>query len=73
MQRPGQCVRWFSSILAALIVASCSNQQIYTAVQENQRQECGKLPQVQYEKCMRDFEMSYEEYDEQRQAILEED
>ena len=45
-----------------LLAAGCTNQQLYTAIQDNRQQECSKLPQGQYEECMRDYDTSYEEY-----------
>lgn len=32
--------------------------------------ECGKLPQIQYEECIRDYSTSYEEYERERQASI---
>ena len=54
-----------------LSVMACSNKQIYTAIQDNQRLECGKLPQDQYEQCMHGLNTPYEEYEQERQVILE--
>lgn len=48
---------------AAILLVGCSNKQIYTAIQENRRQECAKLPQAQYEKCMSEHDTSYEKYE----------
>ncbi|MAT94224.1 MAG: hypothetical protein CME59_16705 [Halioglobus sp.] len=45
-----------------LVLAGCTNQQLYSAIQDNRRQECAKLPQPQYEECLRDYDTSYEEY-----------
>lgn len=56
--------------IMALILVGCTNQQIYNSVQENRRMECGKLPQNQYEECMRDYGTSYEEYERERQAPI---
>lgn len=58
-------------LTAVFLLAGCTNQQIYTAIQENRRQECGKLPKGQYEQCMRDYDTSYEEYERERQAALD--
>jgi hypothetical protein len=56
--------------MLSLLLMGCSNQQIYTAVQENRRVECSKLPQVQFEKCMSEYNTSYDEYERQRQAVI---
>jgi hypothetical protein len=53
----------------SFLLVACSNQQIYTAVQQNQQLECSKLPQTRYEECMRELEGSYEEYEQDRQEM----
>lgn len=58
--------------MLAWAVTACSNQQLYTAVQERERQECAKLPQVQYEECMREIEGSFEEYARERDELKRE-
>ena len=58
--------------LLLFLLAGCTNQQLYTAVQERERQECAKLPQVQYEECMREIEGSYEDYAREREALKRE-
>jgi PBP1b-binding outer membrane lipoprotein LpoB len=57
-------------LMIALFLMGCSNKQIYTAVQENRRVECSKLPQVQFEKCMSEYDTPYEEYQRERQAVI---
>lgn len=57
-------------LMIALFLTGCSNKQIYTAVQENRRVECSKLPQDQYEKCMSEYETPYDEYERERQAVI---
>ncbi|HAN29038.1 MAG TPA: hypothetical protein DD808_06845 [Halieaceae bacterium] len=61
--------------VAALLasVAACSNEQVYSAVQQNRQLECSKLPQPEYEECMRETGMSYDEYERKRQELLKDD
>jgi hypothetical protein len=54
------------SLITVILIAGCSNEQIYNSMQENQRMECGKLPGAQYEECMREFNTSYKEYERER-------
>ena len=56
--------------MITLLLIGCSDKQIYNSVQENRRMECGKLPQNQYEECMRDYSTSYEDYERARQASI---
>ena len=64
-------MRFILALVLALMFTACSNQQIYTAVQENRRQECSKLVSPQYEECMRELETPYEEYARERQDMLQ--
>lgn len=52
-----------------LLVSACSNKQVYTAIQQNQMQECSKLPQARFEECMKNVEGSYEDYERDRQDL----
>lgn len=54
------------------LVPACSHQQVYDAVQQNRQLECQKLPGTQYEECMKQFSEPYEEYERERQELLEE-
>jgi len=57
-------------ILCSLIpILGCSNQQIYTAIQDSHRLECSKLPQQQYEDCLKEHETTYQEYERDRQDL----
>jgi hypothetical protein len=58
-------------LVIALALLGCSNKQIYTAVQDNRRVECGKLPQNQYEQCISEYDTPYEEYERERQAAID--
>lgn len=55
-----------------LLLAACSNKQVYTAIQQNRQSECAKLPQVHFEQCMKDYGAPYEDYARERQEVLEE-
>lgn len=58
-------------LVFALALLGCGNKQIYTAVQENRRLECSKLPQNQYEQCMSEYDTPYDEYERERQAVID--
>lgn len=57
--------------IIALLLISCSNKQIYNSIQENRRTECGKLLLNQYKECMRNYSTTYEEYERERQAFID--
>lgn len=52
-----------------ILASACSNEQIYTAIQDNHRLECSKLPQQQYEDCMKEHETTYDEYEQDLQDM----
>tara|TARA_R110002049_G_scaffold23490_62_gene82891 strand:+ start:2138 stop:2344 length:207 start_codon:yes stop_codon:yes gene_type:complete len=58
-------------LLAALV--ACTHEQVYNNVQHNQQLECSKLPQVRFEECMKNYDQSYEDYERERQAIIDKD
>ena len=50
-------------IVGALGTSGCTREQAYGAGQAWQRQECIRIPdKTQYERCMRDADMSYDTY-----------
>jgi hypothetical protein len=57
-------------LASALLLVSCTHEQVFNAVQQNQQLECSKLPQVRYEACMKEFDESYKDYERERQEIL---
>ena len=59
-------------LLAAWLLQACSNQQVYDAIQQNRQLECQKLPGTQYEDCMKQYSEPYQEYERERQELLQE-
>ena len=57
------------SMLISCSLSACSNQQIYTAIQENRKTECMKLPASEYDECMEGYTKSYAEYEKERQKF----
>lgn len=58
-------------LFVTLFIVACSNKVIYESIQSNNRMECGKLPQSQYEECMKKADKAYEEYKIEREEALE--
>ncbi|MDN3638662.1 hypothetical protein QWY82_07575 [Simiduia curdlanivorans] len=61
-------MKWFALAMTVLLVA-CSNKSIYKGMQESNRQECNKLPDSQWEQCLKDNSQSYEDYKRERDAL----
>jgi len=57
-------------MLLLILIAGCSNRQIYDAIQANQKNECLKIPSPEYEKCMERINKPYDKYEEERQEVL---
>jgi len=45
-----------------LSTAGCSDRQIYEAMQKRGRVECQRLPESQYEDCIKDYQQSHDDY-----------
>ncbi|MCV6620861.1 MAG: hypothetical protein OIF51_03810 [Cellvibrionaceae bacterium] len=58
----------FSMILA---VQACTQQDIYEIAQDNRKQACDKEPLAVQEQCRQQYEQSFEEYQREREALLE--
>jgi len=51
--------------------AGCSKEQVYHGIQENRKLECQQLPSAEYERCMRQYDESYDAYRRSRDAAIE--
>jgi hypothetical protein len=49
--------------LAATILLACTHEELYETTQGNQKLNCQKLPDDQYEQCIKDANQSYEDYE----------
>ncbi|WP_271271020.1 hypothetical protein [Aliamphritea hakodatensis] len=49
------------------LLTACSNEEIYSQIQEDQRRACLDLPQTATDACLRQYSPSYQEYEESRQ------
>ncbi|MBN2865299.1 MAG: hypothetical protein JXK16_04770 [Thiotrichales bacterium] len=61
-------LKLFSLLITSTLLASCSNQQVYNAIQVNQQSKCQKLPPSQYDDCIKQQSESYEEYQRKLEA-----
>ena len=56
--------------ITLIVLSSCTNQELYEAVQHNVQLECQKLPQDQLEQCMVDAGEPYDSYSRKRQEVI---
>ncbi len=69
----GQTIARFLCIFIGIwLLASCSNKEIYSNIQLNQRQKCQdlKLPPAAYDECVSAYNESYDDYEKKRQQAL---
>ena len=59
-----------ASMFLFCLLSACSNQQVYTAIQENRKTECMKLPPSAYEDCIEGYTKSYAEYEKERAKLV---
>ena len=53
--------------LVLIALASCSNRGVYEGIQAGNRNDCLKLPPSQYDECMENANVSYDEYELERE------
>ncbi|WP_337843402.1 hypothetical protein [Rheinheimera sp.] len=67
-------MKWLLLVTVLCWVTGCSsynpNKTGYENLQRNHEAECRKAPPAQYQDCMRNQGMSYEEYEKLRQEAL---
>ncbi|WP_370978265.1 hypothetical protein [Agaribacterium sp. ZY112] len=60
-------------LCVCFIVSGCSNQQLYSAGQSNERSKCVDEPYSTYDECIARTEKSYQEYKQERDMLLEDE
>jgi len=53
-------------LVISILISSCSNRQLYDAIQKNQKSECQRLPSSQHEECMKGLDETYDSYEKKR-------
>ena len=56
--------------LIVLFLSGCTNQEVYNAVQTNQKNQCDQLSGIQRENCLKDLAPDYSTYERERQQLL---
>lgn len=52
-----------------LMLAGCTNRGVYEGIQASARHDCSTLPPSQYEECMEAANVSFDEYQRQREEL----
>ena len=60
-----------SVIIVAVLGSACTSRELYTAVQDNQRQSCLRLPPPEQSACMEGLGESYDSYKRQREEVTD--
>jgi len=56
-------------LFSSLLLAGCSQRQVYDSIQHNQQLECQKRPPAQYDECMAEVDTSYDDYQRERESL----
>lgn len=63
---------FFTIILLAITLGACSKQAWYQGAQSAKEAHCMKEPVSEYEDCMQQSSENYDEYNKNREALIEE-
>lgn len=58
------------NLLIVLLLAGCSNKDIYDNIQRNGKSKCQHEPPARYDECMAQYRESYEAYKDSRDKLL---
>jgi len=58
------------SLSPVLLITACSNKSAYYDLQKRQQVLCNRVPESDYENCMKEAEPSYEDYKRSRDEIV---
>ena len=61
----------FLVLLLGFLLTACTNEQLYNNARINEKRQCDKLPEPQYEECMESANISYEDYERARKYVGE--
>ena len=63
---------FFAMVLIYVVATACSNRELYTGIQQNREHECYKIPYPEeQESCLARLDMSYDEYERERQEVID--
>lgn len=63
----------FIGLVLLVLLAACSNKAVYDSVQNDQRWQCEKEPLSAQQECRERVAKSYDQYERERQELLEGD
>ncbi|MBB6523735.1 hypothetical protein [Pseudoteredinibacter isoporae] len=65
--------RLFCLLSLPLVLAACTQQDVYEISQENARKACEKEPPAMQDQCREQYRQSYAEYQRDREELLKDD
>ena len=68
---PEALMKTLAMIVCVILLTACTKKGTYEAVQVGQRNECQPLFGYEYDKCMEQYSMPYDEYERERKKALE--
>lgn len=64
-------MRFLNYCLVLLLLSGCTNQEVYNAVQTNQRNQCDELTGNQRDACLKNLAPDYTTYERERKELLD--
>lgn len=64
-------MKMISVVLLLCAVAGCSNRMAFDTIQSSNRYQCSELPPSQYEDCIDRVSKTFEEYENEREKVLQ--
>jgi len=58
-------------LIGVILLAGCTNREIYEAIQQNRQSACAALSTPQYEQCMQGYKEPYDSYREKREELFQ--
>lgn len=58
--------------IVVMVLAGCSTRAVYDNIQLNNQQQCARVPPSEYDDCMEAATKTYEEYQREREELLQE-
>lgn len=63
-------MRLLTAVVGCLTFAGCTHQNVYDNIQQDNARRCIERPESQYEQCMKDANIPYEQYQREREDLL---
>ena len=64
-------MKFISLFIVVIVLVGCSKRGVYEGIQTGNRNQCLKVPQSEYDECIKDASKPYDEYERERKEAIE--